>query len=159
MNPAQNSTRPENPVPTKAAFSAPKTCWPNTHHAMNKLFILFAVALVTSCSTLPEKYSASASGCLVQGVSSGGRKVLIRTVDDGEVLWVRGYHLGDKVWLEPGIHKLSVMCEGSHASGKIIMGTEVELEVVAGYSYYLSASGPLSLSEKPRIEITKKKRN
>jgi hypothetical protein len=126
---------------------------------MNKLFILFAVALVTGCSALPEKYSASASRCLVQGVSSGDRKVLIRSVDDGEVLWVRGYHLGNKVWVEPGVHKLSLMCEGSHSTGKILIGTEVEIEAVAGYTYYLSAPEPLSLSEKPRIEVTAKKRS
>jgi hypothetical protein len=143
---------------------------------MNKIPIFLLAVFVSSCSTLPQQYAASANRILVQGVATGKgdafnrfmfgqlvpgeptgvTHVQIRSVDGGDVIWVRGYHLGDKVWLEPGVHKVSVMCCTSYSWGKIMAGTDVDLDVQTGYTYFLAASALKSASDKPHVEVTKK---
>ena len=80
----------------------------------------------------------------------------IRAVDGGDVIWVRGYHIGDKVWLEPGLHKVSVMCSTSTSWGAYTIGTEVEVDVQAGYTYFLTTDPIKSIHDTPHIEVTKK---
>jgi len=92
----------------------------------------------------------------VRGVSAGNSSVLIRTVDGGDVIWVRRYHLGDKVWLEPGVHKVSVTCSTSSSWGAYTAGSDVEVDVQAGYTYLLSADPIKSIRDKPHVEVTKK---
>jgi len=92
----------------------------------------------------------------VRGISNGNSSVQIRAVDGGEVLWVRGYHLGDKVWLEPGVHKISVMCTTRTSWGAEMVGTEVEVDVQLGFTYFLATDPIQSTSDKPRITVTKK---
>jgi hypothetical protein len=82
--------------------------------------------------------------------------VLIRTVDDGEILWIRGYHLGDKVWLEPGIHKISVMCSTDYSWGTLTRGTDIDLNVKPGCTYFLAASQLKDTADSPHVEVTEK---
>jgi hypothetical protein len=82
--------------------------------------------------------------------------VQIRAVDGGDVIWVRGYHIGDKVWLEPGVHKVSVMCSTSTSWGAYTIGTEVEVDVQAGYTYFLKSDPIKSIRDTPHVEVTKK---
>jgi hypothetical protein len=122
---------------------------------MNRILFFFVAAFLTGCSTLPEPYSASPTRALVRGVSTGNSSVQIRAVDGGEVLWVRGYHLGDKVWLEPGVHKISVMCTTSTSFGSYMVGSEAEVEVQPGFTYFLTSEPIKSGSDKPHITVTK----
>jgi hypothetical protein len=101
------------------------------------LFILLG-ALLTGCSTLPEQYAKSPTRSLIKGVSTSNTEVRIRTVDGGEAILSKGIHLGDKVWLEPGIHKVEVMCTTKTSWGSIISPGEVEIGVQPGYDYFLS---------------------
>ena len=91
----------------------------------------------------------------MQGKSTGSSSVLIRAVDGGEVIWVRGYHLGDKVWLEPS-HKVSVMCSTSTSWGAYTVGTEVDVNVQPGFTYLLTTDPIKSVSDKPHVSVTKK---
>ena len=124
---------------------------------MNRILILLIASLVCGCGTmkLPEQYSASPNRSLVQGVSSRGSSVQIRAVDGGDVLYVGNYRLGDKVWLEPGTHKVSVMCSTSSSWGSYMAGTDVEITIEAGYSYLLTASPMKSVMDKPHVEVAK----
>jgi hypothetical protein len=82
--------------------------------------------------------------------------VQINSVDGGDVLWVRGYHIGDKVWLEPGVHKLIVMCTTEYFWGSVMVGTPIEVNVQAGYNYFLTLQNPLrSVNDKPKVDISK----
>ena len=82
--------------------------------------------------------------------------VQINSVDGGEILWVRGYHLGDKVWLEPGVHKLLVMCTTEYSWGSIMVGTQVEVDIQPGYKYFLTLRNPIkSTSDKPQVDVSK----
>ena len=123
---------------------------------MNKILVLLFTAFISGCSTLPEQYAASPTRCLVRGVSTGDSSVQIRAVDGGDVIWVRGYHLGDTVWLEPGVHKVSVMCSTSTSWGAYTIGTEVEVDVQAGYTYFLAIDPIKGIHDTPHVEVTKK---
>ena len=123
---------------------------------MNKILTLLLAVIISGCSTLPEQYAASPSRCPVRGVSTGDSSVQIRAVDGGDVIWVRGYHLGDKVWLEPGIHKVSAMCSTSTSWGAYTIGTEVEVDVQPGYAYYLTTDPIKNIHATPHIEVTKR---
>jgi len=83
-------------------------------------------------------------------------QALIRSVDGGNILWVRGYHLGDKVWLEPGVHKLSVICSTSYDWGTMTRGVDVDMDIHPGYTYFLAASQIKDTSDIPHVEVTKK---
>jgi hypothetical protein len=123
---------------------------------MNRILFFLVAALVTGCGTLPERYSPSPTRALVRGVSSGSSSVLIRAIDGGEVLWVRGYHLGDKVWLEPGVHKISVMCTTSTSWGSYMVGAEAEVDVQPGFTYFLATDPIQSATDNPHVTVTKK---
>src|SRR4051794_26133560 len=123
---------------------------------MNRILFFLVAAFLTGCSTLPEGYSASPTRALVRGVSTGCSSVLIRAVDGGEVLWVRGYHLGDKVWLEPGVHKISVMCTTRTSWGAYTAGAEAEVDVQPGFTYFLATDPIHSASDNPHVTVMKK---
>ena len=123
---------------------------------MNKIPILLLTLLISGCSSLPPQYAASPTRCLVRGASEGNADVLIRSVDDGAVLWVKGYHLGHEAWLEPGVHKVSVMCSTSTAWGTYSAGTDVEMTIQPGYTYFLTTDPIKDISEKPQVVVTKK---
>ena len=125
---------------------------------MKKILVLLIAGLISGCSTLPPQYSASPSRCLVRGVSSGNSDVKIRCVDGGDVIYVRGYHLGHEVWLETGVHKISVMCYANFSWGTHMYGTNVQIDVQPGFTYLLT-TGPInSASDKPPVQITKEER-
>lgn len=79
----------------------------------------------------------------IEGVDSPTVKVMIRTVDDGDILWVGGYSLGTKASVSPGSHKLSVMCEFRQSWGSRLSPGQITIEAEAGKTYRLTgAEGP-----------------
>lgn len=154
---------------------------------MKKITVLFLIALLSGCGSLPPKYSASPTRCLVQSATvvepvkpltfqhamlgvfdpddhttvsrrrpSWSTHILIHSVDSGDILWVRPNSLGGKVWLEPGQHKISVICCTDYSWGTMSRGTDIDLEVKPGYTYSLAASQLKHMSDIPQVEVTKK---
>jgi hypothetical protein len=123
---------------------------------MNKITILFVAVFISGCGSLPPQYSASPARCLVRGVSTGNSDVLIRCVDGGDIVWVKKYHLGHEVWVEPGVHKISVMCSTSMSWGAYSSGSEVEVDAQPGHAYFLTTDPIKSVHDKPHIEVTEK---
>lgn len=120
--------------------------------------VLAIVALVSgvSCSgSLPAGYSNAPGRSLVQGETTSNSRVLIRSVDDGAVLWMRGYNLGNKVWLEPGNHKVSVMCVNDTAYGSNMGGTEVKVQVQPGAEYLIKARPLKNPGDMPQADVVK----
>ena len=95
--------------------------------------------------------------CLVRGVSAKGASVRIRAVDGGEVLYVGNYSLGDKVWLGPGAHKVSVMCSTSTSWGAYTIGTDVQLTIEPGYTYLLTVDPIKDVMDKPHVVVDKRR--
>jgi len=125
---------------------------------MNKIcsicLLLIAVSL-TGCSSLPKEYAATPTRSLVQGDVTTECGVLIRSVDGGPVIWIRGHRLGSKVWLDPGVHKLSVMCSSSTVWGAYTIGTEVEVQIESGFNYLISSAPIKNRAEKPQVTVVK----
>jgi hypothetical protein len=119
------------------------------------LTLLFIAVILCGCSTLPQQYSASPTRCLVQGVSAEDTSVQIRSVDGGNVIYVRSGHIGDRVWLEPGAHKVSVTVSTEYKAGLYTVDADIEVDVQPGYTYFLTAS-PFKGVGTPHVEVTKK---
>jgi len=106
---------------------------------MKKIALLLILSLATSVcvAKLPPEYRKYKDRILVQGVSENGVSVLIRKVNDSEILFVKGYNLGDKVWLEKGDYKLSVTFMITRSWGQKIESTDVDISVEEGAAYKL----------------------
>ncbi len=45
------------------------------------------------------------------GADTANSKLLIRMIDDGDILWVGKYQLGTRASTTPGPHRVNVMCQ------------------------------------------------
>ena len=77
----------------------------------------------------------SAGDIRVSGEKRGGLQVFIRTVNDSDLLWTRGYRLGRKAWVGPGANKLTVMCEFKFRGGQNLVPGEVDFSAEEGKEY------------------------
>jgi hypothetical protein len=103
------------------------------------LVIVFG-AFLTGCSSLPQPISKADGKSLVQGTDNQSQRVLIRTLDNGDVLWVGQYQLGTEAWLAPGHHTIGVMCEFHNSWGNELSPGNVEIDVLPQHSYQLTGS-------------------
>lgn len=74
------------------------------------------------------------------GESNKNLKVMIRNIDDGEILWVGNYQLGTKASIKPGEHKINAMCEFQYSWGTKIVPGEITINAEAGASYKILGS-------------------
>lgn len=74
------------------------------------------------------------------GEDSSSLKMMIRTVDDGEILWVGSYKLGTKTEVVPGFHKINVMCEFSFSWGTKLLPGDITHDFESGKTYDLSGT-------------------
>ncbi len=56
----------------------------------------------------------------IEGEDTPAIRVMIRTIDDGEILWAGPYRLGTTAAVSPGDHTIGVMCEFRAAWGSQI---------------------------------------
>ena len=100
-----------------------------------------AIALVlSSCASLPDSVSMEEGRILVRGEMTDLSDVRIRSVDGGEVLWLGKKGLSTEVWLDPGPHRLSLMCTTESRYGPQMAPAELTLEADAGRSYVIHAA-------------------
>lgn len=97
---------------------------------------IFLAALVAITSAISGEVEPTAR---IEGVENSTVKVMIRTVDDGEILWVRGYQLGTTTDVLPGTRKINVMGEFRTAWGARLTPGNVTIEAEAGKTYRLNA--------------------
>jgi hypothetical protein len=106
-------------------------------------FMLVAALAVTltGCATLPPQIAKSEGKVRVQGTRNSAKRVFIRTLDGGDILWVGGYKLGSEAWLSPGPHRIETSCEFLYSWGtKIFPGNVIEIDVESGMSYHLDGA-------------------
>lgn len=99
-----------------------------------KIKIVIALAL---CASISVPAFADDTQGLLKGADTKTHRVLIRTIDDGEILWVGTYQLGTEASTEPGTRNVNVMCEFIHDWGKEMTPGDVVIEVEAGKTYAL----------------------
>ena len=124
---------------------------------MKYIALIFAVTFGVGCSALPKEYSKAPTRSLVRGESTPSSNVLIRKVDDGEMLWRGANNLGNDVWLEPGSHKVAVMCVTNTSWGSRMGGAEVVVKVQQGSEYLIKANPMKSSDKKPTASVIKLK--
>lgn len=122
---------------------------------MKYITLIITVTFGVGCSALPKEYSKAPTRSLVRGESTPSSNVLIRNVDNGEILWRGTNNLGNEVWLEPGSHKVAVMCVTNTSWGSKMGGAEVVVKVQRG-SHYLIKANPMKSSDKtPTASVIK----
>ena len=89
----------------------------------------------------------SAGDIRVSGEKRGGLQVFIRTVNDSDVLWTRGYRLGRKAWIGAGANKLTVMCEFKFRGGQNLVPGEIDFSAEKGKEYEVQVA-PASAERK-----------
>ncbi len=95
----------------------------------------------------------SAGDIRVVGEKRGNVEVLIRTVNDSDVLWTRGYNIGRKVWVGPGENKLSVMCLFKLDWGEKSFPGEVDLVAEKGKRYQVIVDPPSVERQECNVKI------
>lgn len=99
--------------------------------------IATCLALLAGCTTMMAPKTAESGKGLLIGANTSSIRVLIRTIDDGEVLWVGNYQLAGHTSVKPGTHKVGVMCEVTTAFGKLIKPSDVVIDIQVGKVYDL----------------------
>jgi hypothetical protein len=99
------------------------------------MFTVLAVAAQNSEFYLKNKKGKSK----LVAIKSGNTEVLIKTVDDSDVLWARRYKLANYVWLTPGKHTLSIMCQTDFPGGQRFVPGEITLETQEKGKYKIGA--------------------
>lgn len=97
----------------------------------------FALLCAFSVAAASADESASAT---IRGSDSKKLRVLIRTIDGGDVLWVGKFKLGTTATIAPGHHTVAVMCELRESYGLILKPGKIDLDVAAGRTYNLAAT-------------------
>ncbi len=100
--------------------------------AASLIFTTFA-----ACAISPAGPEGGGAKILVRGLSKYQTQVLIRSVDGGEILFVRDYELGTEVRVTPGPHEIRVMCLRTTSFGSEIFPGKIELTAKRAYSYFL----------------------
>lgn len=102
--------------------------------------IAFGSFLLGACSSLPADIAKQPGKVLIKGVDTAPLKVMIRTIDGGNILWVGNYKLGTEAWVKPGAHKVNVMCEFHNSWGNTLVPGNVEIVTKEGVLYELTGA-------------------
>ncbi len=102
-----------------------------------KFLVAAALASLSACSMSSGPTTPPEGKALVAGEDSSSVRVMIRTIDDGDVLWVDNYQLGTSSAVSPGPHKIGVMCEFKHSWGTKINPGEIIVDAQVGRVYEL----------------------
>lgn len=115
----------------------------------NRYLLTLAICVLSACASSPIIESGKA---LVIGADTSSLRVMIRTIDDGEILWVGNYTLGTRALVQPGQRKINVMCEFRHSWGAELKPGNVTIDAVAGSTYDLSGS-PSSDGKQCNVQV------
>jgi len=138
---------------------------------VNRIIPLFIVALICGCRSLPQEYSKAPGRSLVQGKVTfknapfhpktalfgpfiappdpneepqSHTEVHIINADGHPLPTSNEFYVADKVWLTPGAHQITVFCFTKYLDQVLTRGTNIQIDVQAGYNYYLR-SKPLKI--------------
>lgn len=105
---------------------------------MTRVFFYFMFALsVSGCASGPTLEPGKA---LLQGAETRSLRVMIRTIDDGDILWVGTYQLGTSAFALPGKRKVNVMCEFRGSFMTSLNPGDITIDVEAGRVYDLTGT-------------------
>jgi hypothetical protein len=100
---------------------------------------LKSLCLVIFTSAIAFIAQAEDLGTL-SGADTKDLRVLIRKIDEGEILWVKSYQLGTEAKVPSGSHNISIRCEFRHSWGNELMPGILTIEIQSGKKYSLTGS-------------------
>ena len=115
-----------------------------------RVLIISFLAVLAGCKSTHQATSPD-KGLLV-GEDSSIVKVMIRKIDEGEILWAGGYKLGTTAPIAIGNHKVSIMCEFTFSWGKKLLPGNLDIDVKPGIIYKVTGK-PSSDEEKCLVSI------
>ncbi|EIW90569.1 hypothetical protein AGRI_01830 [Alishewanella agri BL06] len=111
---------------------------------MKNIALIISILAAASCAS--NSVSRKPGDALLIGENSSTLKVMIRTIDDGEILWVGNYTLGTRAVVAPGEHKVNVMCEFKFSWGIKMVPGNIQINAQSSTDYKIT--GRLSSDEK-----------
>lgn len=106
----------------------------------SKFQAALCAAVLLAIVPMPMAHAADGAASNLSGTDGGDMRVLIRKIDDGDILWVGGYNLGTKAKITPGQHVVSVMCEFHFSGGSELKPGTLSLTVEPGKDYALAGA-------------------
>ena len=103
---------------------------------MKNLVLLITIFAISGCAS--NTVSRSPGDALLIGENSSSLKVMIRTIDDGEILWVGNYSLGTNAVIAPGEHEVNAMCEFKYSWGTKLVPGNININVQQNTDYELT---------------------
>ncbi len=108
---------------------------------MKKVFstiiLLFCISGCVSTNNSINKVAGQ--GHLI-GKNSDSLRVLIRKIDNGDILWAGTYKLATNAPITKGTHKVFAMCEFNYSWGQQLIPGEFQLNVKPDTVYHLNGS-------------------
>ncbi len=109
-----------------------------------RIIALSFLALITSCKSTSLEPELD-EGLLI-GEDSSDVKVMIRTIDQGQILWVGSYKLGTTAPISIGEHNVSIICEFTYPWGTKLVPGNLNIDVAPDTTYKIK--GELSIDDK-----------
>jgi len=106
---------------------------------MSKLPYVGAVGAILLADA-PLLCAADSSQVSIVGADTSTMKVLVRKIDEGEILWVGQYKLGTRASTTAGSHKINVMCQFIDPAFTEYWPGNVTIEAQAGEVYNLTGA-------------------
>ncbi|WP_345552578.1 hypothetical protein [Microbulbifer aestuariivivens] len=111
---------------------------------MKNLVLPILILTISGCAS--NSVSRAPGDALIIGEDSSSLKVMIRTIDGGEILWVGNYTLGTKASISPGEHNVNAMCEFKYSWGTKLLPGNITINAQPNTDYKIT--GRLSNDEK-----------
>jgi len=112
--------------------------------SVKTIALIISMLSIASCAS--NSISRKPGDALLIGENSSSLKVMIRTIDEGDILWVGSYTLGTSAIIEPGNHKVNVMCEFKFSWGTKLVPGNIQINTQSNTDYKIT--GRLSSDEK-----------
>ena len=110
-------------------------------------------AMLTHAQGVNYLKKGSAGDIRVVGEKRGNVEVRIRTANDSDVLWTRGYNIGRRVWVGPGENNFSVVCLFKFDWGEKSFSGEVDLVAEKGKRYQIVVYPPSVARQECNVTI------
>lgn len=117
---------------------------------MMKYTAIVTILLIIS-GWASDAYSRGKGEAQLIGENSSNLKVMIRTIDNGDILWVGNYKLGTKASVKLGVHNINAMCEFKYSWGTKLVPGDITINIESDAKYKIT--GQLSKDEK-RCELS-----
>ncbi len=113
------------------------------------------LALCAAVGAASASNAVDPSQARLQGAETSTLNVQIQKIDDGPILISKRHRLDTKADVAPGLHHVHVLCLFRFSWGIQGLPGEVDLEAVAGHTYYLTGVA-MPEGDKCKVDVSDK---